>query len=224
VEILSVIAFAAALSLDGFGVGVAYGMRKIRIPGLSLMVISLTSSTAIGITMLFGHLVAQYISAGIAETIGAAILILVGLWIVLQTVFKRKAYDRGLVNGENSSHPDGHCEPIFRLQIKGLGLVIQILHEPTAADWDKSGIINIGEALMLGLALALDAMGAGFGAAMAGFGPLLTPLIVGLVKFMMVSLGVHVGRRSASSWLGDRAAVLPGWVLICLGLARVMKI
>lgn len=33
--------FAIALSLDGFGVGLSYGMRKIRIPWKSLLIISI---------------------------------------------------------------------------------------------------------------------------------------------------------------------------------------
>jgi len=222
VELLSIIAFATALSLDGFGVGISYGMRKIRIPVLSLVVISLTSSTAIGLTMLFGHFVSQYISAEMAEIIGASILILVGLWILLQTWSKKGSHIKPGEKSVGEHNPE--CQTILDFKIEAFGLVIKIMREPTVADFDKSGFISVKEALLLGLALAMDAIGAGFGAAMTGFTPLLTPLIVGIVKFLMVSLGVILGRRYAVNWLGNRAAVLPGWVLIMLGVARVMKI
>ena len=221
-ELLSIIAFATALSLDGFGVGISYGMRKIRIPVLSLVVISLTSSTAIGLTMLFGHFVSQYISAEMAEIIGASILILVGLWILLQTWSKKGSHIKPGEKSVGEHNPE--CQTILDFKIEAFGLVIKIMREPTVADFDKSGFISVKEALLLGLALAMDAIGAGFGAAMTGFTPLLTPLIVGIVKFLMVSLGVILGRRYAVNWLGNRAAVLPGWVLILLGVARVMKI
>jgi putative sporulation protein YtaF len=207
-EFLSVAAFAVALSLDGFGVGVAYGMRKIKIPILSLVVISLTSSIAIGISMLFGHLVAKYISIKAAEIVGALILISVGAWIVIQIRSKKDTVSKELLN----------------LRIKPLGLVIHILREPTIADFDKSGIISIKEALILGFALAMDSLGAGFGAAMAGFKPLLTIPVVGMAKFFLVNLGVYTGRNCVSNWLGERTAGLPGWVLILLGLASVIKI
>jgi len=222
VELLSIIAFATALSLDGFGVGISYGMRKIRIPVLSLVVISLTSSTAIGLTMLFGHFVSQYISAEMAEIIGASILILVGLWILLQTWSKKESYIQPGEKSVGEHNPE--CQTILDFKIEAFGLVIKIMREPTVADFDKSGFISVKEALLLGAALAMDAIGAGFGAAMTGFTPLLTPLIVGIVKFLMVSLGVMLGRRYAVNWLGNRAAVLPGWVLILLGVARVMRI
>ncbi len=221
-ELLSIIAFATALSLDGFGVGISYGMRKIRIPILSLVVISVTSSTAIGLTMLCGHFMSQYISAAMAEVIGASILILVGLWILLQTWSKKGPQIQPEEKSVGEHNPE--CQTILDFKIEAFGLVIKIMREPTVADFDRSGNISAREALLLGLALAMDAIGAGFGAAMTGFTPLLTPLIVGIVKFLMVSLGVTLGRRYAVNWLGNRAAVLPGWVLILLGVARVMRI
>lgn len=222
-ELLSIITFAFALSLDGFGAGISYGIRKIKIPVLSLAVISLTSSTAIGISMLFGHFIAQYISLRIAKALGALILILMGFWIVVQTWSdnKRKADDpKGSDNKEISTE----CRPVVNFRIKALGLVVQILREPTVADFDKSGYISTKESLLLGLALAMDALGAGVGAAMTGFKPFLTPLVVGVAKFILVNLGAYTGRRYTAKWLGERAAILPGWVLICLGLARVIKI
>ena len=61
---------------------------------------------------------------------------------------------------------------IFNFEIKSLGVVISILQKPTDVDFDKSGTINGVEALVLGIALSLDAFGAGIGAAMIGISPL----------------------------------------------------
>jgi len=146
----------------------------------------------------------------------------VGLWILLQTWSKKGSHIKPGEKSVGEHNPE--CQTILDFKIEAFGLVIKIMREPTVADFDKSGFISVKEALLLGLALAMDAIGAGFGAAMTGFTPLLTPLIVGIVKFLMVSLGVILGRRYAVNWLGNRAAVLPGWVLIMLGVARVMKI
>ncbi|HWI55236.1 MAG TPA: sporulation membrane protein YtaF [Desulfobacteria bacterium] len=222
-ELLSVIVFAVALSLDGFGVGISYGVRKIKIPLLSLLVISATSGVAIGVSMLCGHLVARFISIQLAEIVGALILISVGVWILVQTwTQNKKEQPKG-----SCLQPEGEqaeCKEILNFKIKAFGLVIQILREPVVADFDKSGNISVKEAVLLGLALAMDALGAGFGAAMTGFRPLLTPLVVSIVKFIMVSGGIYLGRRYAAKWLGDKASVIPGWVLILLGVLRVIKI
>lgn len=227
-ELLSVFAFAVALSMDGFGAGIVYGMRKIKTPLASLFVIGFSSSTAIGISMIFGHLVSQYISVRIAEITGALILIVMGLRILMQASSVNKE-EKG---GESKRQEDLRkelCEEktqtaILNFKIKSLGLVIQILREPTIADIDKSGHISIKEALLLSLALAMDAMVAGFGAAMAGYRPLITPFVVGPVSALCVSLGVYIGRNYAAKRLGDKAAALPGWVLIFLGIVRVIKI
>lgn len=219
-ELLSTVAFAVALSLDGLGVGISYGVRKIKIPVLSLLVISITSGLAIGFSMLCGHMAAKYISVKAAEIVGAVILIAVGIWILFQTWTQNRKSKRVCTD----DIAEEGCRQIFNLKIKAFGLVIQILREPAVADFDKSGVISSKEAVLLGLALAMDALGAGFGAAMTGFRPLLTPLIVSIVKFTLVSAGVYIGRRYAAKWLGDKASVLPGWVLILLGVARVIKI
>ena len=49
---------------------------------------------------------------------------------------------------------------IFNFEIKSLGVVINILQKPTEVDFDNSGTINGVEALVLGIALSLDAFGA----------------------------------------------------------------
>jgi len=221
VEMFSILLFALALSMDGFGAGIVYGTRKIRIPLTSLAIVGCTSSAAIGISMFFGHMVTEYVSARLAGTVGALILILMGLRMIIQTWSSNKRKKMRETGAEGTNPTDGQA--IYKFKIKSLGLVIQILREPAIADMDNSGHINTREAVLLSLALAMDSLVAGFGAAMTGFRPLLTPFIVGPVSVFWVGLGVFVGKRYAASWFGGKAAILPGWVLVCLGLAKVIK-
>lgn len=221
-ELFSVLVFALALSMDGFGAGIVYGTRKIRIPLTSLAIVGFTSSTAIGISMFFGHLVTRYVSVKWAGTIGALILILMGLRMIIQTWSYSKREKLRETEPDSTNPPASQA--IFKFKIKSLGLVIQILREPAVADMDNSGHINTKEAMLLSLALAMDSLVAGFGAAMTGFRPLLTPFIVGPASAFWVGFGVFIGKRYAAKWLGGKAAILPGWVLVCLGLARVIKI
>ncbi len=78
----------------------------------------------------------------------------------------------------------------------------------------------MGEAAVLGLALALDGFGAGFGAAMAGYSPLVTGLLVALVKVAFVSLGQRAGRRLTAFALTRHLQVLPGLIILALGLMK----
>lgn len=223
-ELLSVFAFALALSMDGFGAGIVYGTRRIKIPLASLAIIGFTSSTATGLSMFFGHMVTKYISIELAGKAGALILILMGLRMVIQT-WSGSSLQDAANQTENAGEADiNNGKAILKVKIKSLGLVVQILREPIFADIDNSGHISSKEALLLSLALAMDALVAGFGAAMTGFRPILTPFIVGPVSVFWVGFGVYIGKHYAAKWLGGKAAILPGWVLILLGLARVIKI
>ena len=68
---ISLLALAFALSLDGFGVGITYGLRRTRIPFLSIAVISLCSGLVIALSMQVGVLLSHIVSPDIASIVGA---------------------------------------------------------------------------------------------------------------------------------------------------------
>lgn len=84
--IFSPVLLAFALSLDGFGAGVTYGLRKTRIPLLSVLIISLCSGLVLGISMQAGALLQRFFSPFAASVIGAVILILLGCWSLWQQI------------------------------------------------------------------------------------------------------------------------------------------
>ena len=59
---ISLLFLAFAVSLDSFGVGVTYGLRKIRIPLLSILVITCFSGGMILFSMSVGHGLATWLS------------------------------------------------------------------------------------------------------------------------------------------------------------------
>ena len=122
--------------------------------------------------------------------------------------------------GEKISTIDTEAEqPIISVSIKPLGIIVQILKEPARADFDCSGIISAREAF-LGLALALDAMGAGVGVAMAGLNIFYTVLAVGVLKFILVNLGLLVGAFFNQAWIKSLSAVISGLILIIIGISE----
>lgn len=64
---LQIIFLAFAVSIDGFGVGLTFGMRKMKIPLRSIAVISVCSALSLGIAMVIGQFISQLISIGAAE-------------------------------------------------------------------------------------------------------------------------------------------------------------
>jgi putative sporulation protein YtaF len=201
---------ALAVSIDSFSVGFTYGLRKMRIPFTSIAVISLCSAGTLIVGMVIGHFIESVLSPDIAESIGGVILILLGAWVLAQ-----------FFRTEKQPNMLPHPKTIVNFEIKSLGIVIQILRKPMSADFDQSGTINGIEAYMLGLALSLDAFGAGIGAAMLDFSPSVLGMAVAFMSFLFIYVGLQLGKHlSENSWL-QRFAFLPGVLLIIIGVWKI---
>lgn len=208
-ELISSILFGLAVSADGFAAGMAYGVKKIKIPLFSLMVIALASALAVTISMLCGKGLAMALSPELASRLGALTIMVLGSYFILQAL------------GEKISKIEAEAEqPIVTVCIKPLGIIIQILKEPARADFDRSGTISTREAFFLGLALALDAMGAGIGVAMTGLNIFYTVLAVGVLKFILVNLGLLIGAFFNQAWIKSLSAVISGLIFIIIGISE----
>ena len=223
-----------AVSMDGLGAGFSYGARNLRIPFLSLMVISLSSALTMGLAMFLGWTFKHYVSLYLARLLGGGILIVLGCWIAWQGISKdQEAFlnrSERHIHKEADSRPPGPVEqaagqtvvPARAGGLNYLQFLPRIIFEPQKADLDHSGIINLSEAALLGLALACDAFGAGFAAALAGFNLWLTSGVVGLSKFFLISLGLWSG-----NYYREKLRVLPahlfsGGLLIFLGILNIL--
>lgn len=211
VEYVLVLLFALAVSADGFMVGIAYGVKKIKIPFLSLLIIASASALAVTLSMMCGKGLAAILSPSWASGLGAAMLIIIGLYFLLQGL-KEKI--------DKLSAPDDSA--ILTLNLEFLGVIVQILKKPSSADMDCSGEINLREAFFLGLALAVDALGAGMGAAMTGLNILFTALSVGMLKFILVNSGIILGEAVKSKYLNGISSLFPGIILITIGIIEIL--
>ncbi len=213
-ELFTILIFALALNMDAFGAGAAYGVRGIRLPFSSVLIISLMSVIAISLSMIAGNLVAQAISISFARRLGGIILILIGLWIMFQALREGK---KGVETPAYEEEP----QTVVQIRIRSLGIMVQVLREPHRADLDRSGVISPGEAILLGLALALDAFGAGFAFSMLGFDLVLTALLVGAGHIIITYAGLLAGWGFGATPLGRQFSALPGCILILLGLFKL---
>ncbi|MBW8351181.1 sporulation membrane protein YtaF [Bacillus sp. IITD106] len=205
----SLILLAMAISLDSFSTGLAYGLRKMKIPLKSILIIASCTAVSLGLAMFGGQLILNMLSPTIASRIGGAILILIGAWVVYQ--FFKTEKEPVLT----------HEQIVLNWEIKSLGIVINILKKPTRADFDGSGTITGLEALILGTALSLDAFGAGIGAAMLGFSPLLLAGFAALMSSIFLLGGLQLGRIfSHLNWM-QKFAFIPGILLILIGILKL---
>ncbi|MDL4840651.1 sporulation membrane protein YtaF [Aquibacillus rhizosphaerae] len=207
-EITTFILLAFAVSLDSFMVSFTYGLRKMILPIRSIIIIGMISAITFFLSMLIGKTVASFLSPHVAEMIGGWVLILIGIWVIYQ-----------FLKTDKSSSTDNPI--ILKLEIKSLGIVIQILKKPMIADIDNSGKITGIEAFLLGFALSLDSFGAGIGAAMLGFTPMFASLGIGLTTSLFLAIGLKSGLLfSYLNWI-HRLTFIPGIILIVIGIIKM---
>lgn len=206
---LLTVLFAMALSLDSFGVGISYGLRQIRLPFAALLIICTCSGMMLAISMAAGRLFSTFLSPHLVQYIGAGILIVLGGYLLWRNMMA--CWEEEYIK-----------TPLLQWNIRHLGVVIQILREPQKADIDKSGMISSQEAVWLGLALSLDSFGAGIGMALLGFHILPTSCCIALSALLFVSVGMCLGGRLGDRLSYQKVNVLPGILLILVGVLRLL--
>lgn len=220
-HIFSLLMLAIAVSIDGFGVGITYGMRRIKIPVHSVVIITACSAFVILVAMYIGGWLAYFLAPSVTHYIGGTILIGIGLWAMYN--IRRQQNSNAEAEEEPTPVADGaNPQSVLAIEIKSLGLVIQILKRPTKADIDHSGTISGVEAMFLGLALSLDAFGAGIGAALMGYTPWLTALLIGVASCVFILSGLKLGFVYANARWMKRMTYMPGILLILCGLFKLL--
>lgn len=207
---------ALALSLDGLAVGCSYGLKNTKLLPGSQLVIALITALLMSLSLLIGVFFATIIPTHISNIISGFILILLGIWQLIQSwisYLKLNNLPTGLTIPHESLLAD--------IQIKSLGIVVKILKAPHEADLDHSGDIDNKEAALLGTALGLDAFITGFGVGLTKISFLIIP-VVALLQVGLLKLGLTLGQRFKTIWLNKSSFLIPGLLLIILGLLKII--
>ena len=203
---LSVALLALAASLDGFGTGMAYGLRRIRVSWAALVLIAVCSGAAVWASMTLGGFAARLFPPEAARRAGALMLVAVGGWALAHQISRgRRAEERP-------------TEETAGERAKGVYRLLRILKSPPLADFDRSGAISAGEAVWLGSALSLDAFGAGFGAAWLGLPAAPTALASAVASAVLLFAGLKAGGVLSGIRSVRRLSVLPGCLLVLMGV------
>lgn len=206
------IAFIA--SLDSLSVGITYGIRKIRIPILSVVIMSICSAVVIFATMNLGHWLAKWIPSFVATFAGATIFITLGIVIIIQQRLDKDC-KRDFENEESIVKS--------KWDWKQFGSIIQVLQSPTQADMDQSGTISTLEAFFLGTALSLDSLVVGLGASTIKISPSMTAGIVFMLSTVFLYLGMWLGTQFIGKFWRGVFVYIPGVSFILLGLFRLVE-
>ncbi|WP_165967230.1 sporulation membrane protein YtaF [Jeotgalibacillus sp. S-D1] len=205
-----------AVSLDSFGVGVSYGLRRITIPFTGLCTIMLCSGFMVMTSMSIGKLLTAVISVEIIEIFGGLILIAIGLISLKAALTSRD---------KKKSDSQKHVMPVKTIEeeVRGsffqkLKLVIKVLKNSQAADVDRNGRISFNEGLLLGIVLGLDAFGAGMGAALLGYSPVITSCFIAFLSAAFVYFGMKSGFYLTKWNWAQKMSLLPPILLIAIGV------
>ena len=201
------IIIAILLSMDAIAAGLAFGIRKIKIPARAKIIIGICTILSGFLTVTLGNVMTLFLSPFAARAAGSFIFFAMGVWYLLQMLI-----------------PDGESGEIYSHAVKSLGITVKIVKNPEAADMNKSGTIDCGEAVFTGFALAADVMAAGLGFGLAGAGALTLSLATGMFQVIFLSLGAFIGSkfRSLSGRYEKISVMLPGIIMILLGIYRMV--
>jgi putative sporulation protein YtaF len=192
-----VLGISLANNLDNTGVGIAYGVARIRLPLLVNMWISVITfaitASSVGIGDCIGRVLPLFASKGLS----AVILCAIG-FMLLRASFKPNA------------------DAVAKEQ----PLNLHLLQDPVQADMDFSRHIDYKEGAMLGVALSINNVGGGLSAGLIHLSIFWTALLSAAFSFLVLWGGGVAGRRLATGRLADMAPAVAGILLIAIGLAQ----
>ncbi len=202
---------ALATSIDAFVIGISYGIRKIGMRKCIIVQISLISTLVIGVSMLMGHGALYFMSGALAKLISSGIIFLLGASFFVQALIKYKyPSDR-----ENRRF-------IGRVNVKFLGIIIEILRQPEKADFDRSKSINAKEALFLGMAISLDGGAVGFASSISGISIPVTLSLCFILNLICIAAGRKLGNLYSRHNIRQRVQFLPGIILMVFGILKLI--
>lgn len=200
---------AISLSIDALGIGLSYGLRKIKIPILAKLIICFISMVFTEIAILIGDVIKNFLPDIISKGIGSLMLLVLGIFIIVQAFIKKEKPPK-----QKSSS----------FSFKFLGVTVNIIRNPSSCDFDKSCDIDALEAIYLGTALSIDSFGAGVSSAVTGLNSILIPLTVGLFQILFLYFGNILGKKVSSFKKLDSKVfvVLSGALMIILAAIRFL--
>ncbi|WP_158080423.1 sporulation membrane protein YtaF [Alkalithermobacter paradoxus] len=212
IKIITSFLIALAICIDTFAIGLSYGIKDIKIPKLSLVIINVITVVILYISISLGELVGNLFSNDIASIISFIMLFGLGSFFIV------KGYFEDLIKKKEEC---GDKE-ITKIRLSRLEIVIAIAVDHTKADMNVSGDIDFKEAIYLGIALSLDSLGVGFGSAIAKINSLQVILFAFILNLIAVTTGLYLGKKIKSCNKNFKTCFISGGILILLGISKLM--
>lgn len=201
--ILSALLFSLSSNLDNVVVGIAYGIKKIKIGIISNFIIAAITSTGTFLSMSLGVYISKFLPHTVANSLGAGAIIILGVYFVIQSIIK-------LINNKKSKE----------LALKDITDMIEYAEK---SDLDNSGDINIREALIVAFGLTFNNLGTGVAASITGVSIQFTVVFTFILSILTIILGEAVGNHVLGKLFGKYAPLISGVLLIILGIVEFLN-
>ena len=201
--ILSALSFSLSSNLDNVVIGIAYGIKKVKIGVIANLIIAIVTSTATFLSMLIGNYLSEFLPLGVANALGAIVIIILGLYFASQSIIK-------LVNNTKSKE----------LALKNITDMIEYAEK---SDLDHSGDISNKEALIIASGLTFNNLGTGIAASITGVSIQFTVISTFILSFLAIKFGEAAGNNVLGNILGKYAPLFSGILLIVLGIIEFIN-
>lgn len=190
-------------SSDNLIVGLSYGAKKVRINFINNFLISLISGLGTFLAMLSGRAVLQFIPYKLSNIIGSGILILFGIYLLINWLKKE-------ICNRNKAEQKKNLLEYERYQ--------NTLRNPEIIDTNNSQTIDLKEAFVLGIVLCLNNIGLGIGASITGLNVFITSVVSLIFSLVFIPIGYWIGEKVFTDKLSKYSEIISICIIIILGV------
>jgi Predicted membrane protein len=200
---------ALSLNIDSLSIGVNYGLRKIKISIPAIAAIVLISIMTLTVSYSAGHFIFAFISIFASRMISSILLMLLGIVLFIQAMI-------------NIRYPvESEAFLIKKIRIKPLNIIVNIVREPSSADIDHSGTIDLREAIYIGSALSIDALTVGISLAAYHINLILFLLLTAAINSLFLVSGELIGKFVGRFISENKLKLAASITIILLGLTKL---
>lgn len=199
--IISALLFSLSSNLDNLVVGIAYGIKKIKIGIVENLAIAFITSIGTLLSMSLGGYLSSFYSH--SNCLGAMVIIALGVYFIVQSIrklaIKTKSKDLALKN------------------------ITDMMEYAEESDLDSSGDISLKESLLVAFGLSFNNLGTGVAASITGINIQFTVISTFVFSIFTLMLGRIVGNHVLGKYLGKYTPLFSGVFLVILGIIELFN-
>lgn len=242
---LAVILIAISLSIDAFGIGTTYGMRKVKVKFMPKVIIAFISFVITFLALSMGTQLQKILPDIVTQIIGVGILFFMGSCLIFQS-FKPEDNNNSqtqdssqnpnldlnssqeLIQKQKAESNKKNPARVYNISLKAFNLIIKIIHKPKLKQENNNkthneNILSLTEAFCMGFALSIDSIGSGIGLSLIGYNNFYLPVATAVCQYVFLSLGIFLGDKISNLKIDHRKFIfLSGLILIFFAAIRII--